>query len=1505
VGIILAEAKQELPQFGEANAAGSERGFRYKDTLCLTAEFNTAFNYATSPEGFVVAPTGEVTIYGTIDRNVLPVRNAVQPELRGGWDMYVMQFDRSGSDIRYCTYLGGYGIDEVPNNNNYGMAESRLRQTQSGYIVGCFRATEGAPLTSRSFKAYPHLTEPRINPWGPPTSYIFTLDGNGALFGSTYLGGPQVLEPEDIHVVEEDIYILGSVAGMKADTLSDISPNAIMRTRGEGKSSGVVLSKISLDCSKLYYMTYVESDGTYQGSYNSVVWGAMAVKNTGEAIIAMGIAGDSTAILAGIPPSPGMGIWVACIGANGDSTVFSRLFDTEFPGLNLNDPHEMGVQYIFPRASGEIDLFGRRPILKGAILPPRWSRQTLIDGPGQKDPTEGTYWMARLSPTGDLIRGIVFGDADEEISNGYHLATVLDETCGGYVQFHWSGKGNDWMGNPIDGFVAHDPVDSSHDEGDNRYIISLDEDLGIRYATPWNSAYYINGAKYHAGISRQYYVDHHGYAYQYASTTDPYAARQMYRSWRLPRSPEPCWPLNCDYHENYLTRFRIYTPCWQVGCSIATIDSIRIERRRGYIEPAVFTVDYAVTNHSPAREARIVHAIIELPPGLVLASGTAIQPVTPAMLAAGQTAQCSWTVTSDGSGALPDTALIRCRVFYVDPESGQTYPMGEELCEQDVHVFVFDEREPDLECTVEGPEEIFWVGDGYAESPSDASGTIRYLVTYTNHDQSNVTIDRFRLRVPRHSRIFGDTLRPGIVLAPGASHQLEVRVYVNGLRYERALRVSAEALDDYGLTISYCEKETRVPGYMDIPCAVTGPERVTWNTATGGMTPSVLPYVLELENPIDTVRSSVRAWLDLSAAPHLRPAAGDSLARPPFVMERRTRITLNWRLEPGAAPSFPAHDTLAFVYEYDGIERRCLHVVEIMVIDQTVLCDVQLPATHTASLVESRASIPLTYTLTNAGTVPVEVNRLELAIAPVNSGLTALDPVTLSGIQLAPGGVLPWNLRLRAAILRAARTATCTVTAYGKSASDEDSVLSVCDASIDIEGVDGLRCLITAPDSVRFEHDSLCYVPDPVPVVMDLSNILDTGESAIEAEVDLSSAPRFALANGEIALKTRAFLDSHSMARFTWLLSPIAAATHDNQVIVIRYRSAEQGGWKECYARIFLAAWPEIAEVRCSTGGHDSLFADAAYELIVPEPFQVSYTAMNSGTVTLTGCSAAIVLPEGFALVGSDSIQSFGANATKALAPGESATRWWTLGTTDQLQGFGAKDITWRWSSDQQGSGTGCTHRVLVIPDPSSGITFTPLRLYFEAELGGTLPMAQQVKLWTGGGLSMPWTSTSDTWYIDLAPMAGDHAASISVQPNTTVLNKGLHSSTITLAGSAPNLPQQIAVDYMITSLTGIEDPPHAQTLTLGAVYPHPIPMQGEARLLLRTNGQAIASGTRVRITLHDLLGRERAVLRDDIITETDILILRPAAMGLEPGNYLLRVLSPDGMSARMVTVVR
>jgi hypothetical protein len=726
-------------------------------------------------------------------------------------------------------------------------------------------------------------------------------------------------------------------------------------------------------------------------------------------------------------------------------------------------------------------------------------------------------------------------------------------------------------------------------------------------------------------------------------------------------------------------------------------------------------------------------------------------------------------------------------------------------------------------------------------------------------------------------------------------HTFTVDVTPSRFAFARTIRVEAEALDRYGLAISHCEAETKLPDAHEIPCTVTGPDRFVWNVASSTSTPEEGAYVLLLENPLDTTRRDMRAWLDLSASPHLAPASGDSLARDPFFIIPNFRRALSWRLRVGVLPIVNSYDTLRFMYECDGLLQSCTQIVEITVIDEKISCSLNLPSILTSAEVESRSTINLDYTLSNVGTVPVDVHRLELALSPANAGLSALDPTTLTGMQLAAGGSLPWKLRLRAAILRAARNANCTVTAFGNDAGGGDTVLSVCSASIAIEGVDGLRCAITATDSVRFERDSLRYNPDPVPVRLDLSNILDTGETAIEAGIDLANAPRFELAAGESALKTLARIDSHATAMFTWLLTPRSGSADETQDLRIRYRGIEQDVWKECNSTIIIEAWPNIADVRCATGGHDSLHADAGYEDIVPKPFEVSYTATNSGTVTLTNCEAAIILPAGFALAGSDSIQSYG-----MLAPGETAKRWWTLTTTGQLSAFGPYQFNWQWRSDEQGPVTGCAHTVHLVPDASGVIVFTPLHLYFEAEMGGTLSAAQNIELWTGGGLSMPWTAQSNTWYIDLNPVAGDHAATIAVRPNTTILNKGMHSSMIELAGSAWNLPKAIDVQYLITSLTGTAVTPAPSSISLGPVYPHPIPMQGEARVIITS-----PSGSSARITLHDLLGRQRALLYEGVIADSEVLILRPPNLGLEPGIYLLRLLSPDGMRSRMVTVVR
>ncbi|MFZ1731163.1 MAG: hypothetical protein WBQ23_05715 [Bacteroidota bacterium] len=1481
IGLSFAKRNSSTELHVQALQQGS--GFRYKDTLNLTSEFNTGFQYATSAEGIVVSPDGEVTIEGTIDRNVLPVRNAIQGQLLGGWDNYILRFDTTGQDILFCTYLGGAGVDASSKNHTMSQNKRALQVSDQGNIIGCFNATIGAPIGATAYKNIPALTEtgPHVR-----TCYVFNLNPDGSLHGATYLGGPGIFDAGDLYVGGDGIYILGF---NYIDSLTDISRDAPLPSKPCARCWSIVLAKLNLSCSELNYMTYVLTDDAppdWFPEYASETWGQFTVNGSGEAIVAMGLSVGR--YLAGQLSKSKPGILVVKYSSSGEQVLFSRIFDKEIPGRYF--PLAFGVQSIFTTESGEIDLFGICRMQRDEPLPPRWTRQTVVDEPANPDLSQGTIWAAKLSTNGELIAGTILGDLAGNAATWYNAPVVPDLTCGGYMMFIWSGtKGQI--------FTPMDPVDASRDQGMDRYLVSIDQDLRIRYATPWNSAYFINGTTYGAVQTKMYLTDRHGFAYQYAHTNDPYSARQYYRSWRLPKEADPCWPKECGYIETYLSRFRFYTPCWQVGCLISTIDSLRLERRRGYTVPNDFIVNYSVTNFSPAKSARIVHVQIELPAGFALVSGTYQQAMSPNELASGLTATCSWKVRVSDPALVTDTALIRCRVFYIDPESGQTYPMGEELCEKDVFVSVFDAEEPALVCTVDGPEEVYWVGNGYSVSPTGNTGPIPYTMTITNLDKNTVVIDRFRFRVSPKCRIFGDSIRPGLSLAPGTSQQISINVYVNGLRYDRMVRLQSEALDVYGVTISTCEAETRVPGIIAIPCMVSGPDKVSWNTASGSADPALLSYTLQLDNQLDTVRTDVRAWLDISRAPHLGLSLGDSLSRALFSIPSRSQMTLTWRLELLNPPAIPTFDTLAFVYECDGLLQSCIQIVEIQVIDEKISCSLTLPSILTSAEVESRTEIDLDYTLSNVGTVPVDVDRLELAITPATAGLNALDPITLTGTQLAAGGALPWSVRLRAAILRDARNANCTVTAYGKNPSGGDTVLSVCNASIAIEEVDGLRCAITATDSVRFERDSLRYNPDPLPVQLDLRNILDTDETVIEAEIDLANAPRFVLAAGENAIKTLARIDSHATAAISWLLTPKPGPTDETQDIRIRYRSTEQGVWKECNASIIIEAWPNITEVLCATGGHDSLHADAKYEDIIPKPFEISYTATNSGTVTLTNCTAAIILPAGFALAGSDSIQSFG-----TLASGESAKRWWTLTPSDQLSAFGPYQFNWQWKSDEQGTVTGCAHTVQLVPDASGGIVFTPLHLYFEAEMGGTLPAAQNIQLWTGGGLSMPWTAQSDIWYLDLDPVTGDHTATIAVRPNTSMLNKGMHASAIELAGSAQNLPKQIEVQYLITSLTSTGSTPAPSKLSLGPVYPHPIPLQGEARIIITS--PAGRSGA-VHVTLHDLLGRERALLLDGVITDSEVLILRPAALGLEPGSYLLRLLSPGGMQSRMVTVVR
>jgi hypothetical protein len=734
-----------------------------------------------------------------------------------------------------------------------------------------------------------------------------------------------------------------------------------------------------------------------------------------------------------------------------------------------------------------------------------------------------------------------------------------------------------------------------------------------------------------------------------------------------------------------------------------------------------------------------------------------------------------------------------------------------------------------------------------------------------------------------------DSVRLIRPLRPGEAEVVSWQVRPCRRLDARLVDVTIVVSDEHG-EATRCSTPVFVPAIPPLRCALQGPDTVRILKSGEFVPPDIFTRIL-LSNVLDTLVGGAEVELDLLGVTHLRMWPGDTLRKLlGFVMPGGVRDA-RWQLELAQTPTRPTVVPVTVRYRCDGLRdwSECVKNIVLLPMSSDLLCSITAPGALSAGEVESRSEVKLAYTLRNTGLIPELVDRIDLSISPT-SGVLALDPLSQLGANIAPNSDIGREWRLHALVLRQSRTAHFEVTAYGAA----DSVLSVCTHDMHIPGIDGLLCDIAAPDSVRFVRDPLGYDPDPVPITLELHNILDTPESSIEAEIDLGSAPRFELANGETAIKTLASIDSNSTAQLQWLLRPLADINTETQDVTIRYRSLEQSVWRECRTAIVIAAWPRVSTVRCAVSGHDSLHADAAYERLIPEPFEISYTATNSGTVALRNCAATIILPPEFELAGDSATLSFG-----ELRPGDSNTRWWSLRTTSALAGYGAYPVAFTWTSDEQGSVTGCDHTVHIVSEASSGIVFTPLHLHFEAKRNDPLPTAQYIQLWTGGGLSMPWTAQGGQWWLNADPVTGDHAARIAVQPNSTDLPIGLHSTALTIAGQAANLPKDVAVTYEIRGVLDTERRAAGRLYGMGPVWPLPVPLSGEARI-----GISAPPGEYVRITLYDALGREVAVLREGVQQDADaVLRIVPAALRLRPGMYFIRMIGAGRQATREVVV--
>ena len=1405
-----------------------------------------------------------------------PVVNAYQSTMKGDQDQVYIKYDIQNRQVIYSTYLGTEQLATVA-PGVVDVSANQWRAVDNGKLYVATLTYAGFPLARTSEGSCATTGDPDTR------TVVFVLDESGGLLSSLYYGGPGTLGPVDVRVHGGKVYVYSILS---LDTLCQITNDAVEpRTAVLESSSGNICGHLAVfdtALDGLMYSSYIDP-ATSEGVWYGCEFTTMVVGDDGAVYIVRdkGVAERTKGVLVnevmGREDIRERGAYIMALSPDLQSYKYATWFGFE--------DRLYTYQNSLVNADGELFLAG-----KSGCEPER-----------QADPPQAfvrRYPVASGCLTGIVVSKFNPGGAlaatTEICSNVYRYRNtgLMRSMCKGII---WTGTGSRELYPSqlqfafLNAFDTTSILDTTPNKADN-IILELDEDdLTLRYCSYWHHRHATHRYDVYTRVASR----PNGWVYY---TTHPHA-----RS--IPLQPD--WYMLSTRHELgfYAADVRIPTPCWTVTCDLLTIDTIYVERRRGYVKPAEFDVSFLVSNTSALKHARLLRSWISYSDGLELVAGLDTQAVHPAEIAPGQSAQSSWRLRVIDPSVLGDTAIIRCRAMYVDPESGSEYPAPEVYCSKNVLVVPYDEPDPRVECDIQGPDTLYWTGTGLASSPGGTPSSMHYTFTLRNAESTAVEFASLRFHTGECCHVLGDSVRATIEIAPGQSVVFPVELAVDALKYDRMIFLELEARDRFDLAIHTCRMEVFVPGALDLGCSVSGETRILWYRAGGVADPSTVTMNLRLVNPLDTVRLDMSAWANLDMAPHLRIASGDSLDRGPFGVTTTGVKALTWRFTLDIPPTITTSDTLRFMYEHDGMVSQCTHVLEIQVIDATVQCHLTLEDSLREQDLLSLVHARVRYGLSNLGTVPVTVDHYALEIAPgtgsVQPGLLSLDPLVRGGGTIDPGKdvLLEWNLR--PLLMHDARVALCTVLAYDSN----DSILSVCTREIYLEGIESPLCRLRVVDTVRFHREVVRYEPDTVTVHLILENLLDTEETNIESAIDLTQAPRLVLVPSESASKSIAMIDSHATASLTWKLLPQPAPVAEDQQVTVRYRSDQMSGWKECSEVIHIEAWPEERGITCETGGHDSLFADWHEERFIPDPLHLSYTVTNTGTVALTGSEASIILPSAFSLAGSDSTQSFtspeyanqpgGPVPEGTLLPGASCSRWWKITPAQNIADNDPRPITWIWKSNEQGTESGCTHIVYIIPDNPPGLVLTPLHLYFEAERGGALPVEQQVQLWTGGGLSMPWRAQPSEWWLDAKPTSGSQSTQISVQPNSTLLDVGAHGADLLFAATPTD--RHVAITYVIRKSTGIESPAAPGVLTLDA---WPQPVAAGALLYIRLGEEA---GGSCRLTLHDLLGRERLTRHAETASP---VVVDLGALQLPTGVYLLRAIAGDGAQAtRMISI--
>lgn len=317
--------------------------------------FTTQLGFLSATEHFpsvwqmTVDPAGSIYITGESDGGLATTAGALQPNLRGDWDAFVVKLNPTASGLVYSTFLGGKSRD-------LGRAIA-VDVAGSAYVVGRTESSD-FPATPGALGACgspPQLFVAKVNPLGTALSYSTCISG---AFGAAGSGIYSIANSTKVDAAGN-----AYVAGYTNSANFPITPGAF-QTKFAGSVGCIDLStppgapgfcnhgfvfKLNPAGSALVYSTFL------QGSCTDEVW-AMALDSSGSVYAAGPTCSADFPVTAGTLRAGAT--FIAKLNSAGSGLVYSALApgDGRVTGISID-------------ASGNIYLAGTVPLWASTTFP--------------------------------------------------------------------------------------------------------------------------------------------------------------------------------------------------------------------------------------------------------------------------------------------------------------------------------------------------------------------------------------------------------------------------------------------------------------------------------------------------------------------------------------------------------------------------------------------------------------------------------------------------------------------------------------------------------------------------------------------------------------------------------------------------------------------------------------------------------------------------------------------------------------------------------------------------------------------------------------------------------------------------------------------------------------------------------------------------------------------------------------------------------------------------------